>query len=71
MRNRPEPVASDPNWLDLRKKISVREAARLNSMCEATFRKYHSNLIKQLSPRRQAVQLGDALAIGEAKTVAE
>jgi hypothetical protein len=48
-----------------RRKISVREAAELNDVSEDTFRRRYSHLIKQVSPRRQAVELDDALAIGE------
>jgi hypothetical protein len=46
------------------RKISVREAAELNNISEDTFRRRHGALIKQISPRRQAVDLSDALAIG-------
>lgn len=51
---------------ELRRKISVKEAAALNAMSEKSFRRHYRHLIKQLSPRRQAVELGDALAIGQA-----
>ena len=34
-------------------------------MCEASFRKHYPHLIMQLSPRRQGVELGAALAIGK------
>jgi hypothetical protein len=53
-----------PNWLALRRKISVREAAELNDVSEDTFRRRYRHLIKRISPRRDAVELGDALAIG-------
>jgi hypothetical protein len=56
------------DWLTLRKKISVREAAELNDLSEDSFRRHHSALIKRVSPRRDVVELGDALAIGQAKT---
>jgi hypothetical protein len=55
---------ADGVWL--RRKISVREAAELAGLSTDTFRRRHRNLIRQLSPRRQGVALGDALAIGEA-----
>jgi hypothetical protein len=48
-----------------RRKISVREAAELNNVSEDTFRRRYAHLIKQISPRRQAVDLSDALAVGE------
>jgi hypothetical protein len=53
-----------PDWLALRRKISVREAAELNDVSEDTFRRRYRHLIKKISPRRDAVELGDALAIG-------
>jgi hypothetical protein len=56
--------SKDPEWLVLRRKISVREAADLNNVSEDTFRRRHSDLIKKISPRRDAVELGDALAVG-------
>jgi hypothetical protein len=54
-------------WLDLRRKISVKKAAEFNDMSEDSFRRHYAHLIKKVSPRRDAVELGDALAIGEAK----
>jgi hypothetical protein len=54
--------------LELRKKIKVKEAARLNDLSEATFRRHYPHLIRKISSRRDAVELGDALAIGTAKT---
>jgi hypothetical protein len=53
-----------------RRKISVREAAELNNISVDTFRRRHANLIKQISPRRQAVALEDALAIGDSQSSA-
>jgi DeoR/GlpR family transcriptional regulator of sugar metabolism len=61
---RREPLS---DWLALKKKIKVREAAELNGVSEETFRRHYSHLIKKLSPRRDGVELGDALAIGESK----
>jgi hypothetical protein len=59
----------EPSWLALRRKISVEEAADLNNISEDSFRRHHGHLIKRISPRRDAVELGDALAIGKSKTV--
>ena len=42
-------------------KISVPDAAELNDVSEATFRRRYPHLIRQISPRRQAVELGDAI----------
>jgi hypothetical protein len=53
--------------LDLRKKISVKEAAKLNDVSVDTFKRRFPHLIKKISPRRNAVTLGDALAIGTPK----
>jgi hypothetical protein len=57
----------NPDWLALRRKIPVIEAAALNNISEDTFRRRYSHLIKKVSPRRDAVTLADALAIGNPK----
>jgi hypothetical protein len=59
-----ELLPRDLTPLELRRKISVREAAELNSIHEDTFRKRYRHLIKRISARRHAVELGDAIAIG-------
>jgi hypothetical protein len=56
-----------PDWLALRRKISVKEAAELNDVSEDTFRRRYQHLIRKISPRRDAVELGDALAVGQTK----
>jgi hypothetical protein len=61
-------IAGTPTALDLERKISVAEAARLNNVSIDTFLRHYRHLIKQVSPRRGVVRLGDALAIGEAKS---
>jgi hypothetical protein len=61
-------IAGAPTVLDLERKISVKEAATLNNISEDTFHRRHKHLIKQVSPRRGVVRLGDALALGEAKS---
>ena len=53
-------LAIDPT-LARRRKIPVGEAAAFNDMSEATFRRHYPHLIRQISPRRQAVELGDAI----------
>ena len=59
-------IASDAlDWLALRRKISVKEAAELNNVSEDTFRRRHPHLIKKVSTRRDAVELGDALEVGK------
>jgi hypothetical protein len=57
---------TDPDFaaitaLERKRKVSVREAAALNSVSEDTFRRNYSHLIKRISKRRQAVELGDAI----------
>jgi len=54
-----------PRELEPLRKISVAMAAELNDLSEDTFRRRFPHLIKQMSPRRQAVDLSDALAIGK------
>jgi hypothetical protein len=51
--------------LQLRQKIRVKDAARLNAMHEDTFRKEYPQLIKKVTDRLDVVELGDALAIGQ------
>jgi hypothetical protein len=61
-------LMSDHVDLTLRKKISVREAAALNDLSEDSFKRHYGHLIIKVSPRRNVVALGDALAIGQAKS---
>jgi hypothetical protein len=61
---------TDPDWLALKRKIPVKDAAALNDISEDTFRRRYRHLIKKISARRDAVELGDALAIGEPKDAA-
>jgi hypothetical protein len=60
--------ATKPDWLALKQKIPVKKAASLNDMSEDSFRRHYSHLIKKVSPRRDVVELGDALAIGTPKS---
>jgi hypothetical protein len=59
------PPSDEPDWLRLRTKISVSEAARLNGVSTDTFKRRYRHLIVKISPRRDVVTLGDALAIGK------
>jgi len=45
-----------------RRKISVPQAAEIKGISPDTFRRNYKHLIKQLSPRRVGVALGDVLA---------
>jgi hypothetical protein len=47
--------------LERRRKINVREAAALNDLSEATFRRHYGHLIRKITPRRDAVELCDAI----------
>jgi hypothetical protein len=49
--------------LELRRKISVQEAAEMNSLSLDTFKRHYSHLIRKISPRRDAVELGDAITL--------
>lgn len=49
--------------LELRRKISVAQAAEMNCMHPDTFKRCHGHLIKRISRRRLAVELGDAIAL--------
>lgn len=52
---------TDLTPLELHRKISVAEAAELNSLSLDTFKRHYSHLIRKISPRRDAVELGDAI----------
>ena len=47
--------------LERRRKINVRDAASLNDLSEATFRRHYGHLIRKITPRRDAVDLCDAI----------
>ena len=49
--------------LQLRRRIKVREAAELNDMSEASFRRHYGHLIKKMTARRDGVTLADALTL--------
>jgi hypothetical protein len=55
------PSSADLTPLERRKKIRVKEAAALNDLSEASFRRHYGHLIRKITPRRDAVELGDAL----------
>jgi hypothetical protein len=44
-----------------RRRISVREAARLKGISEDTFKRHFGHQIEKLTPRRNVVRLGDVL----------
>jgi hypothetical protein len=48
-----------------RRKVSLKVVSEITNLSQDTIRRRYAHLIKQLSPRRQGTDLGDALAIGE------
>jgi hypothetical protein len=58
-------AASDrsPTWLELESVRPLPEVERITSLSEDTLRRRYRQYIKQLSPRRQGMQLKHALAI--------
>jgi hypothetical protein len=59
---KPNPT-TDLSPLERHQKIAVREAAALNDLSEASFRRHYAHLIRKITPRRDAVELGDAIAL--------
>jgi DeoR/GlpR family transcriptional regulator of sugar metabolism len=55
------PRTSDLSPLESRRKIRVKAAAALNDVSEATFRRHYPHLIRKITTRRDAVELGDAI----------
>jgi hypothetical protein len=53
--------SADLTPLDRQRRINVKEAAALNDLSEATFRRHFAHLIHKITPRRDAVKLGDAI----------
>jgi hypothetical protein len=47
--------------LEKRRKITVKDAAKLKAVSETTFRRKYRHLIEQVSDRRQACTLGKVL----------
>jgi hypothetical protein len=48
--------------IELERRVSVPEAARLRGISEDSFRRHYAHVIEQVSPRRQAVKLKHAIA---------
>ena len=49
--------------LELRRIVSLDEAARLSGLSKATIQRCHSDKIIELSPRRLGMRIGDALSL--------
>ena len=47
--------------LELKRKITTKQAADLNGVSEDTFKRHFRHLIRKIGPRRNAVELGDAI----------
>jgi hypothetical protein len=63
------PRTADLSALERRKKIKVRDAAALNDLSEASFRRHFQHLIRKITPRRDAVELGDAIDLPPAEAM--
>jgi hypothetical protein len=48
--------------IELERRVSVTEAARIKGISEDSYRRHYSHTIEQVSPRRQAVKLKHAIA---------
>jgi hypothetical protein len=66
-RTMPKADLAGPDWLALRKKIRVAEAAKLCDLSEDSFRRHYRHLIHKITPRRDVVTLADALNVGSAQ----
>lgn len=55
------PTTAELTPQERRKKIKVKEAAALNDLSEASFRRHYAHLIRKITPRRDVVELGDAI----------
>ena len=52
---------ADLSPLEQRRKIKVRDAAALNDLSEASFRRHYPHLIRKITRRRDVVELADAI----------
>jgi hypothetical protein len=63
MANTPQ-TADTPalSAIELERRVSVPEAARIKGISEDSFRRHYAHVIEQVSPRRQAVKIKHAIA---------
>jgi hypothetical protein len=54
---------ADLTPLELQRKISIQESARLNDVSAGTFRRHYSHLIRKVGLRRDVVTLRDAITL--------
>jgi hypothetical protein len=59
----PLSISSALTPLDLKRKISIRQAAELNGVSEEFFKRNYRHLIRKIGPRRVAVELGHAISL--------
>ena len=52
---------ADLSPLELKRKITTKEAAELNGVSEDMFKRHYRHLIRKIGPRRLGVELGDAI----------
>jgi hypothetical protein len=57
--------------LALKKKVSVPDAAAINDVHPATFKRHYPHLIKKIGKRREVVELGDAINLPPPKKAAQ
>jgi hypothetical protein len=47
--------------MERRRLVTVAQAAEIKAISEDAFRKHYAHLIRQVTPRRQGVRLGDVI----------
>jgi hypothetical protein len=63
MDTKTKPDIADLTPQELRTKILVSAAAKMNGLSESTFRKHYGHLIRKLTPRLHRVELIDAITL--------
>jgi hypothetical protein len=63
MKTLAPPSLADLSPLELKRKITTRQAAELNGVSEDMFKRHYRHLIRKIGPRRLAVELGDAIEL--------
>jgi hypothetical protein len=63
MKTLAPPSLADLSPLELKRKITTRQAAELNGVSEDMFKRHYWHLIRKIGPRRLAVELGDAIEL--------
>jgi hypothetical protein len=55
----------DPHWVEKQRLVPLREASRLSGKSVDTLRKHYRDNIVKISPGRDGMRVGDALAADE------